>query len=122
MPATAGTPDVKVHPLVAETIRYQAGTELLASLEVAVKLLAAAISRLDERDPEHADRWLAVLPHLQALQLSEVQLPARAEASLAQAAARYRWPWCRVVGTRQPWTWPSLGWSAGTACPAPTPR
>ena len=85
-PAAGAPSDVKVHRLVAETIRYQAGEELLASLEEAVKLLAAATSRLDERDPQHANRWLAVLPHLQALQLFEVQLPAEAEASLAQAA------------------------------------
>jgi tetratricopeptide (TPR) repeat protein len=82
-----GKPEVKVHPLVAETVRYQAGQELLTSLEEAVKLLAAAVGRLDEQVSRHADRWVAVLPHLQALQLSEVRLSPETEASLAQAAA-----------------------------------
>ena len=80
---------MKVHPLVAQTILHRAGDDgLLKSLEDAVKLLAAAVTHLDEQDPGDAARWIALLPHLQAIQRAKIQLPEQAESSLAQAAAR----------------------------------
>ncbi len=81
-------PDVKVHPLVAETIRYRADADLQAALEQAVGLLSAAVIRLNQEDPSAAAQWVALLPHLQALQQAEIQLPPKAEASLAIAAVR----------------------------------
>ncbi len=89
MPAHGGSPDVKVHPLVAQTILHRAGDDsLLTSLEEAVKLLAAAVSHLHVQDPGDAARWMALLPHLQAIQRARIQLSEQAESSLAQAAAR----------------------------------
>ena len=81
-------PDVKLHPLVAQTIRHRAGSALTGSLDAAVKLLTAAITQLKVDDPEHAANWLALLPHLQSLALADRQLPAEAEASLAEATAQ----------------------------------
>jgi len=86
--ASAGrTPGVKVHPLVAQTIRYQAGDALTGSFIKAVELLAAAIGQREVDDIAHCDDWLALLPHLQALLLADRQLPAETEASLANGAA-----------------------------------
>ena len=82
------TPGVTVHPLVAQTIRYRAGDALTGSLAESVKLLGAAMGQLRADDPEHAADWLALLPHLQALLLADHQLPAEAEASLAEATAK----------------------------------
>ena len=83
----AGAPNVEVHPLVAQTIRYRAAEALPGSLGVAVKLLDAAVGKLNHDDPRHRAEWLALVPHLRALQLSDVRLPAEAEASLAGVAA-----------------------------------
>jgi tetratricopeptide (TPR) repeat protein len=85
-PAAVGPPDVKVHPLVAETVRYQAGDDLLGSVQQAVELFAIARSRLRADDPEVGAQSVALLPHLQALQLTGLQLPAEAESSLAGTA------------------------------------
>jgi tetratricopeptide (TPR) repeat protein len=81
-------PGVKVHPLVAQTIRYRAGEALTGSLAGAVKLLTATISQLKVDDPEHAPDWLALLPHLQALLLVDRHLPAGSEAFLVEATAQ----------------------------------
>jgi tetratricopeptide (TPR) repeat protein len=84
----AGPPSVKVHPLVAQTIRYRAAAALPELLGVAVKLLDAAADKLNHDDPQYAADWVALVPHLRALQLLDVRLPAEAEASLAKTAAR----------------------------------
>jgi tetratricopeptide (TPR) repeat protein len=82
-----GAPSVKVHPLVAQTIRYRAGETLPEFAGVAVKLLEAAVRMLDQPDSQDAANWFALVPHLQVLQSLEVLLPADAEASLAWTAA-----------------------------------
>ena len=79
---------VTVHPLVAQTIRYRAGEDLTQSLEAAVRLMNAATGKLKYEDPRHAADWLSLLPHLRALLSSDTRMPAEAEASLANAAAR----------------------------------
>jgi hypothetical protein len=48
-PASGGPPDVKVHPLVAQTIRHWAGDDLRTSMQQAVQLLTSAVSRLDHK-------------------------------------------------------------------------
>jgi tetratricopeptide (TPR) repeat protein len=87
-PAAGGPPDVKVHPLVAQTVRYRAGEDLLGAARQAVELFATAVNQLDVQDPASGARWVALLPHLQALQLIGLQLPAEAESTLADAAVR----------------------------------
>ena len=84
----SGRAAVKVHPLVAEVTRHQAGNTLTASAEVAVSLLAAATGRLGVDDPAQAGAWLALVPHLRALYDRHVPLPAAAAADLAQTTAR----------------------------------
>jgi len=86
--STGGPPGVKVHPLVAQTIRYLAGDALVSSLNAAVKLLTGATDRLDVVDPQHAADWQALLPHLQVLQFAEERLPTDVEESLMKVAAR----------------------------------
>ena len=87
-PQAGVLPSVKVHPLVAQTIRYRAGDALPRSLEAAVQLLDAAVGKLGYDDPRDAADWLTLVPHLRALQLSDRRLPASAEASLASAASQ----------------------------------
>jgi tetratricopeptide (TPR) repeat protein len=87
-PAASGRPDVKVHSLVAQTIRFRAGEGLLTSMQQAVDLFAAAVYRLDPRDPATGAHWLALVPHLQELQLTDLPLPVETESSLAAAAAQ----------------------------------
>jgi len=87
-PSGGGPPDVTVHPLVAQTIQHRAGDDLRTSMQQAVQLLSAAISHLDHEDPGTGALWVALLPHLQALQQAGVQMTAEAEASLANAAVR----------------------------------
>jgi hypothetical protein len=80
--------DVKVHPLVAQTIRYRAGAALPEALQAAVRLLGAAAGKLKHDDPRRAADWLLLVPHLRALQSSEAGMPAEAEVSLARATVR----------------------------------
>ena len=84
----AAAPSVKVHPLVAQTIRYRAVEALPKLLRVAVKLLDAAVGKLEHDDPRPGADWLALVPHLRALQFPDVRMPAEAEASLARTATR----------------------------------
>jgi len=86
--STGEAPGVRVHPLVAQTMRYQAGDALAGSLTVAVELLAAAVSHLKYDDPGHAADWLTLVPHLRTLLLSDLQLAAAAETSLAESAVQ----------------------------------
>jgi tetratricopeptide (TPR) repeat protein len=79
---------LKVHPLVAQTIRYRAGDALPKSLEAAVRLLSAATGKLKYDDPGQASDWLLLVPHLRMLLSSDARLPAEGEASLVNAAAR----------------------------------
>ena len=79
---------LKVHPLVAQTIRYRAGEALPESLEAAVRLLSAATGKLKHDDPGQVSGWLLLVPHLRMLLSSDARLPAEGEASLANAAAR----------------------------------
>ena len=88
LPNEAGPPSLKVHPLVAQTIRYRAAAALPELLGVAVNLLDAAARKLNHDDPQHAADWVALVPHLRALQFLDVRLPAEAEATLAETAAR----------------------------------
>ena len=81
-------PSLKVHPLVAQTIRYCAADALPESLEAAVRLLSAATGKLRHDDPGQAADWIVLVPHLRALLSSDAQMPAEAEASLADAAIR----------------------------------
>src|SRR4029077_18541721 len=85
-PVAGGPPDVKVHPLVAQTVRDRAGEDLVAPLQQAVELFAAAVSYLDPQDPAVGAPWVALLPHLQALQMTALRLSAKAESTLADAA------------------------------------
>jgi hypothetical protein len=77
-----------VHPLVAETIRYQAAGALAEGFSVAADLLAAAVGGLDEADPGDRVGWLVLLPHLGALLGLEVAVPAAVLARLADVAVR----------------------------------
>jgi tetratricopeptide (TPR) repeat protein len=86
--AEVGPQSVKMHTLVAQTIRYRAGEALPESLGMAVKLLDAAACKLNLDNPEHAAAWAALVPHLRALQFLDVRLSAKAEATLATTAAR----------------------------------
>ena len=79
---------LKVHPLVAQTIRYRTGNALPESLEAAVRLLSAATGKLKYDDPGQPSDWLLLVPHLRMLLSSDARLPAEGEASLANAAAR----------------------------------
>ena len=81
-------PGVKVHPLVAQTIRYQAGPALAGAMDVAVRLLAAASGQLRQDQPGDGGGWLALLPHLRALQLADVTLGSAEEEQLAYCATR----------------------------------
>jgi tetratricopeptide (TPR) repeat protein len=81
-------PGLKVHPLVAETIRYRAGSALAGPPAEAIRLLVIGIGRLSPDIPQHAPDWIAILPHLQALQQVRLQLPTEAEESLLEAAAQ----------------------------------
>jgi len=83
----AGRPLVVVHPLVAQTIRYQAADALADSFAVAVDLLATAAGHLDYEDPRDQARWLALLPHLRALLGLEVAASAAVLETLASSAA-----------------------------------
>jgi hypothetical protein len=87
-PRAGARASVKVHPLVAQTIRYRAGDALPESLRAAVRLLSAAVGKLRYDDPGQAADWLLLVPHLRALLSSDASMPADAEASLADAAAR----------------------------------
>jgi tetratricopeptide (TPR) repeat protein len=80
-------PGVKVHPLVAQTVRYRAGDDLTSYLAEAVRLLAAAMGGLSPDNPKQAADWVNLLPHLQALQQARQKLPGEAEESLVEAAA-----------------------------------
>jgi tetratricopeptide (TPR) repeat protein len=89
MPAMqAGMPSVKVHPLVAQTIRYQAGGSLPEFAGVAVELLEAAVRNAEKSPLQDAADGFAFILHLQAMQSLEARLPAAAEASLVWTAAR----------------------------------
>ena len=71
-PGTAsGRPAVLVHPLVAETIRYQAAARLGEAAAAAAALLEAAVGHLDEANPQDMAQWAGVLPtvlpHLRAV-------------------------------------------------------
>lgn len=79
---------LKVHPLVAQTIRYRAADVLPESLEAAVRLLSSAAGKLKVDDPGQAADWLLLVPHLRMLLSSDARLPAGAEASLANTGAR----------------------------------
>jgi Domain of unknown function (DUF4062)/Tetratricopeptide repeat len=87
-PQAGARAGVRVHPLVAQTIRYRAGNALPESLQAAVRLLSAAAGQLKHDDPGQAAGWLLLVPHLRALLSADAQMPAEAEASLADAAAR----------------------------------
>ena len=81
-----------MHPLVAETIRYQAAARLGEAAAAAAALLEAAVGHLDEANPQDMAQWAGVLPtvlpHLRAvLSLSPVLTPA-ALAGLAGTSAR----------------------------------
>lgn len=79
---------VMVHPLVAETIRYQAADSLTESFAVAVDLIVGATGRLSSEDPDDTARWLALLPHLRAMVELKRSAPAEVLARLAQSAVR----------------------------------
>jgi tetratricopeptide (TPR) repeat protein len=79
-------PLVQVHPLVAETVRHQAGQALADSYCTAVDLLREAVTRLGVQVPKDQPKWLALLPHLQALAGQEATAPAAALEDLAQSA------------------------------------
>jgi tetratricopeptide (TPR) repeat protein len=79
-------PLVQVHPLVAETVRYQAGETLADSYRIAVDLLREAVTRLGVQTPRDKPRWLALLPHLQALAERKIAAPAAALEGLAWSA------------------------------------
>ena len=83
----AEAPGVKVHPLVAQTIRYRTADAMPEFMPVAVKLLDIAVGKLKHDDPRRAADWLALVPHLRALQFIDVRLSAQSEASLAGTAA-----------------------------------
>ena len=87
-PQTGVLAGLKVHPLVAQTIRYRADDVLPESLEAAVRLLSAATGKLKEDDPGQAADWLSLVPHLRMLLSSDARLPAEGEASLVNTAAR----------------------------------
>jgi tetratricopeptide (TPR) repeat protein len=87
-PVGGGPPDVKVHPLVAQTMLHRADDSLRASMQQAVQLLATAVSRLDHENPGTGGMWVTLQPHLQAIQQAQVQLTAEAEASLANSAVQ----------------------------------
>ncbi len=87
-PQTGALAGLKVHPLVAQTIRYRAGDALPESLEAAVRLLSAATGKLKADDPGQAAGWLLLVPHLRPLLSSDARMPAEGEASLANATAR----------------------------------
>ena len=81
-----GRGEVMMHPLVVETIRHQLGSEAAAGLaaSVAVDLLAAATSELNEQDPGDWPVWAAWLPHLEELLINSSALVQ--EAKLATLA------------------------------------
>ena len=87
-PRAGARASVKVHPLVAQTIRYRVGDALSGSLQAAVRLLSAATGKLRRDDPGQAADWLLLVPHLRTLLSSDARMPAEAEASLADAAAQ----------------------------------
>src|SRR5262249_16846406 len=74
-----------VHPLVAETIRQQAGDALEASTSIAVELISAAVGHLGYENPRDTHLWRALLPHLNALLSSNVTLTDDDQSNLAQA-------------------------------------
>lgn len=79
-------PLVQVHPLVAETVRYQAGESLADSYCIAVALFREAVTRLGVQSPQDQPRWLALLPHLQALAERQIAVPEAALEGLAWSA------------------------------------
>jgi tetratricopeptide (TPR) repeat protein len=80
-------PPVTLHPLLAETIRYQAGVAITQSLVIAIDLILAATTGLDPDEPRDQEAWFLLLPHLQALVGRETSLPRLALAKLARASA-----------------------------------
>lgn len=84
----ADSPSVLVHPLVAETTRYQAGANLPGALAIAAELVTAASDHASPDYPHDVARWLTLVPHLRALLASRTPLPGQAEESLAFTTAQ----------------------------------
>jgi hypothetical protein len=79
---------VKIHPLVALTIRRQAGSELPLAAAVAVRMLTAVTNSLNHEQPENTQDWFDLVPHLLALLRGASNLSPETDAQLGQSAAR----------------------------------
>ena len=86
--AQDGQPPVLVHPLVAETMRYQAADSLVDSFAVAVDLIAAATGRLDQVESSDLATWEVLRSHVRALQDLNVEAPDTVLARLAASDQR----------------------------------
>ena len=78
---------VVLHPLVAETIRRQAGGQISDSLNVALDLFTLAANHLNSDDPRKQPEWFALLPHLYALLRIDISLSIRALTKMTECAA-----------------------------------
>ncbi|HEY1702279.1 MAG TPA: tetratricopeptide repeat protein [Trebonia sp.] len=88
---SASPPTVVVHPLVAETIRHQAGPSLQHSFDLAAGLLQAAAIQLNTEDLASLPDWQALVPHLRFALALNVSATQTALAALADATARASW-------------------------------